>query len=292
METDNIKTRRFGGKSHHHWYALRAATHGFAWALRAIGQYERGLANAWDLQLRRVEHAFGHLPAAFDGLTILQLSDLHIDGMPGLDDAIAARLREVEVDLCVLTGDYRRELHGPIGPAMDGLARVLEGVRARQGVLGILGNHDSCHMVEPLERMGVRMLINEHVALERGNDRLAIVGVDDVHYYFTEQAVHALEEVRSEAFSIALIHSPELYDVAAAQRIDLYLCGHTHGGQIVLPGGRPIITHLSRGKAFLRDVWSYGAMRGFTHAGTGTSGIPIRFNTRGELVIHTLRRAS
>ena len=83
-----------------------------------------------------------------------------------------------------------------------------------------------------------------------------MVGTDDVHYYFTDQAVHALEEAR-DAFTVALVHSPELYDVAAELGVDLYLCGHTHAGQVCLPGGRPLITHLSRGRRFFRGTWRH-----------------------------------
>jgi hypothetical protein len=103
--------------------------------------------------------------------------------------------------------------------------------------------------------------------------------------------VFALERTRDAGFLIALVHSPELYEVAAAHSVDLYLCGHTHGGQICLPGGRPVVKHLNRGRHLFRDVWSHRGMRGYTHSGTGTSGIPIRFNTRGEVVVHRLRCA-
>jgi hypothetical protein len=292
METENVKGQRFGGISHHHWHALAAATHGFAWLMRALGLYERGARNAMDLVVRTVEHRLARLPAAFDGMTILHLSDLHIDAMPGLEEAIQARVGGLAVDLCVLTGDYRGEVHGPIAPALEALNRIVAGIPSRLGHLGILGNHDSCQMVDPMERMGVRMLINETVVIEREGQRLAVIGTDDVHWYFTDQAVHALEDARHREFSIALVHSPEMYDVAAGQGVDLYLCGHTHAGQICLPGGHPIVRHLNRGREYYRDLWQYRGMHGFTHAGTGTSGIALRYNTRGEIVVHRLLAAS
>jgi uncharacterized protein len=292
MENQNLKSRRYGGKSKHHWYGLLAATRAFDWALKAVGLHERGYRNACTLAVRDVDHVLARVPGAFDGFTILQLSDLHLDGMPELVDLALDALGDREVDLCVLTGDYRTELHGPIGPAMRSLRRLVDGIRARMGVLGILGNHDDCHMVAPLEEMGVRMLINESVTLDRGDAHITLVGTDDVHYFYTDQALHALEAARGAAFSIALVHSPELYEEAARAGVDLYLCGHTHGGQVCLPGGVPIITHLNRGRRFVRGVWQYQGMRGVTHCGTGTSGIPVRFNTRGEILVHHLRRAA
>jgi len=289
METSNLKARRWGGKSPHHWYALLAATRAFDWMLRLARQHDRGYRNACDLVVRELEHPLPRLPAAFDGFTILHLSDLHLDGMPELVDIMLGQLGERRFDLCVLTGDYRTELHGPIGPVMSSLRGLVAGLRARHGTLAILGNHDDCHMVAPLEEMGVRMLINESVAIERGGARIVVVGTDDVHYYYTDQALHALERASDAPFSIALVHSPELFDVASGLGIDLYLCGHTHGGQVCLPGGIPILTHLNRGRRYYRGVWQHGAMRGVTHCGVGTSGIPVRFNTRGELLVHHLR---
>jgi uncharacterized protein len=289
METANLKSKRYGGKRPHHWYALLAATRAFDWILKAVGQHERGYRNACDLVVREIDHALARLPAAFDGFSILHLSDLHLDGMPELTDLVLAEVRGRRFDLCVLTGDYRTELHGPIGPVMASLRRLVAGLDTAHGTLAILGNHDDCHMVAPFEEMGARVLLNESVAIERGGSEIVLVGTDDVHYYYTDQALHALERAATAPFSIALIHSPELYDVAADLGIDLYLCGHTHGGQICLPGGFPIITHLNRGRRFYRGVWQHGAMRGVTHCGTGTSGIPVRFNTRGEILVHQLR---
>jgi predicted MPP superfamily phosphohydrolase len=289
METEGLKSRRYGGKSHHHWYALLYAMRAFQWLLRRVGGFERGRRNAAELACREIELGFHDLPQAFDGFTILHLSDLHLDGNAGLEDRILALVSERELDLCVLTGDYRTELHGPIRATMDGLRRIVSGIRSRHGLLGILGNHDGCHMVAPMEAMGIRMLINESVQIQRQGQRLQFIGTDDVHYYYTDQALHALEAAR-DAWSVALVHSPELYDVAAGLGVSLYLCGHTHGGQVCLPGGLPIITHLNRGRGFFRGVWRYRGMQGVTNVGAGTSGIPVRFNTRGEILLLTLRR--
>jgi len=261
---------------------------------RWLGRNWARLSYAWRVEptwLERLSWAVPvrGLPAAFAGFRILHLSDLHLDGMPELVELILAALGERRFDLCVLTGDYRTELHGPIAAVMRGLRRLVGGIRSTHGVLGVLGNHDDCHMVAPLEDMGVRVLVNEQVALEREGSRIVVIGTDDVHYYYTDQALHALERAAAAPFSIALVHSPEMYDVAADSGVDLYLCGHTHAGQIVLPGGIPLITHLHRGRRYFRGVWQHGGMRGVTHGGVGTSGIPIRFNTRGEILVHTLR---
>lgn len=289
METNNLVTKRYGGKRKQQWYALLFMMKTFEWGLKRLGQYERGIRNAEDVRLRDVELTFASLPPAFDGFTILHISDPHLDGMPGLEDRIVEKLGDRVFDLCVLTGDYRTELHGPIRAVMESLGRLVSGIRTREGCLGVLGNHDDCHMVAPMEAMGIRMLINERVTLERAGDRVQIVGTDDVHYYYTDQSLHALEAAR-DAFTIALVHSPELYDAAADAGVALYLCGHTHGGQVCLPGGIPIMRHLRTGEEFFRGQWRHEGMQGVTSEGAGTSGIPVRFNTRGEVLALTLRR--
>jgi hypothetical protein len=125
----------------------------------------------------------------------------------------------------------------------------------------------------------------------RGDERIKIIGTDDVHYYYTDQALHAFEHAGDE-FSIALVHSPELYDMATQMGVALYLCGHTHGGQVCLPGGKAIIKHLNRGRRYYRGRWRYREMQGITNCGVGTSGIPVRFNNQGEILIHHLHRQS
>jgi len=288
MEVDNMKTKRYGNRGRHHWQTLLALMRLFRLCLRLTGCYQRGVQNAMDIRLRELELTFPNLPRNFDGFSILHLSDLHLDGWEGLPETIVETIGDREVDLCVLTGDYRTKLHGLNKHIMIGLRHLVDHIKSRYGFLGILGNHDDCHMVNPMEQMGIRMLINSTCLLARERERLQFIGTDDVHYYYTDQALHCLEPAERE-FTIALVHSPELFDLAAAMGVDLYLCGHTHAGQVCLPGGIPLIKHLNRGHDFYRGHWRHGAMQGVTHAGVGTSGIPVRFNTRGEILIHHLR---
>jgi predicted MPP superfamily phosphohydrolase len=287
MEAEYIATKRYGKSQEEYWFW--ALTRVAKWGLQCIRQYEQGLRNAEDIVVRDLELHFDTLPEAFDGFTILHLSDLHLDGMPGLEEIVLNRLEGRRFDLCVLTGDYRAALHGPNLAAMNALRRLVSQIEAREGHVGVLGNHDDVHMVEPMERMGIRVLVNEHVVIQRDGQQLQIVGTDDVHYYYTEQSVQALQ-VAKEAFTVALVHSPELCDAAAAAGVALYLCGHTHGGQICLPGGIPVFRHVRAGRPYYKGVWQHRAMRGVTSSGVGASTIPVRFNTRGELLCLRLRR--
>lgn len=288
LETQFLRSGIYGTRERHR-PMLDATVVALKWTLKALGLYRQGVRNAENIVLRQRDLLLANLPPAFDGFTILHLSDLHFDGMPGLEHRALDIWGDREVDLCVLTGDYRHHLHGPRETAMESLRTLVAGIRSRHGFLAVLGNHDDSHMVQPIESMGVRMLINESAWIHRRGQRLRVTGTDDVRYYYTEQADRALEGAHSD-FSIALVHSPEFYDVAHRMGVDLYLCGHTHAGQICLPGGRPLITHVDCGREFYKGVWNYGGMYGVTHSGVGTSGIPVRFHTQGELLLLRLRR--
>jgi len=290
METENLKSRRRGGYGRQHWNLLRSIMWMVKGVLKLSGQYSRGVRNAYDLTVPETEVSFADLPAAFDGLTLLHLTDLHLDRMDHLVERALEAWQGRSVDLCVLTGDYRGRIHGPHRETIRRMERLLEGIDAREGFVGVLGNHDDCHMVQPLESLGVRMLINESFLLTRGTEQIRIIGTDDVHYYYTDQALNALEAAGSE-FCIALVHSAELYAEAARLGVDLYLCGHTHGGQIALPGGFAPLRHLRVGRQFYRGLWRHDGMRGLTNCGLGICGMPVRFNTRGEMRILRLRRS-
>ena len=142
-------------------------------------------------------------------------------------------------------------------------------------------------MADPLEKMGLTMLINETCEIVRQGKSISLTGLDDPHDYYTPEAGQALCHT-NDNFKIALIHTPELYDLAADNGYNLYLAGHTHGGQICLPCGIPLVLHLERGHRFSRGLWQYKKMTGYTGQGVGTVGIPIRFNTISEITLFTL----
>jgi len=139
------------------------------------------------------------------------------------------------------------------------------------------------------ERMGIRVLGNETVCIQRDGSEIYLTGVDDVHYYYTDMALEALES-SPEGFKIALVHSPEIYDLAADHGYALYLAGHTHAGQITFPNGRPIVKHLNHGQHLAAGLWQHQGMIGYTSSGAGVSGLPVRYNTRGEISLITLRK--
>ncbi len=269
-----------------HW-----ATQAFGVCVRWLGLQARGVSNARAIGLSTVELAWPNLPPAFSGYRILQLSDTHFEALPAL--ALDARrlLDGLEVDLIVLTGDFRTLTHGPFERDVEPLGPLLAAVKSRDGVLAVLGNHDPASIVAALEALNITVLTNDSITLERGRERIVVTGLDDVHHFYTESARQALIRGTGE-FKIALVHSPEVADFAAEAGYALYLSGHTHGGQVCLPGGHPIITHLTRHRFAAAGLWQFGQMTGYTSRGLGVSLPPVRFNCRGDAALITLRRQS
>jgi predicted MPP superfamily phosphohydrolase len=258
--------------------------------LRLLGLYRRGLDNALKVELRHNAVALPALPPRFDGFTILHLSDLHIDtNGPAVARALPL-LAGLDYDLCVLTGDYRGRTYGPWAATMAGIARLRR--HLRDPVYAVLGNHDTIRMVPAFEALGIRVLVNETVALMRGEERIYLAGIDDAYKYRLHDIAAAAAPIPPGAFSILLSHTPEVYERAAAAGFDLILCGHTHGGQICLPGAVPI----TRGGAMPRRIaagpWRYRGMAGYTSTGLGSSVVPVRFNCPPEIALHRLRRAA
>jgi predicted MPP superfamily phosphohydrolase len=195
------------------------------------------------------------------------------------------------VDLCVLTGDYRFEVYGPCDRIYPRMRQVLDSVRSRFGIVGILGNHDCADIAIELEKMGVRMLVNESLPVGPAESPVWVAGVDDPHYYGCDDLPKALCGVPEQHFSLLLAHTPEMFREAAAAGIDLYLCGHTHAGQIRLPWIGPVIQFADSPRALAYGLWNHDGMQGYTTSGAGNSMLPIRFNCPPEMVVIELARA-
>jgi uncharacterized protein len=289
MEWQYHKSGRYALRRFFKWNIMDRLENVFAYGLRVTGLYRRGLQNARHIVLNTFDLHFSRLPASFDGYRLLHLTDPHLDMLNGIEALICNKIKDLKIDLCVLTGDYRMRTHGKYQQILDPMKKIIDTVNAKDGIIGTLGNHDPHDLVGDLEAMGMTVLINETRTISRGGEQIAVTGLDDPHDYYTPQAKEALEAPADE-FKMALVHSPEMYDVAEKNGYQLYLCGHSHGGQICLPGGYPIITHLRNGKKFVRGLWQFNRMKGYTNQGCGVVGIPVRFNTQSEVALITLKR--
>jgi predicted MPP superfamily phosphohydrolase len=257
--------------------------------LTAMGLYGRGKRNAAKVQIRQNRIVLPRLPKTFDGFTIVQLSDLHVEMSEAAMKRVVTLLAKARYDICVLTGDFRGLTWGPYDATLTGMARLCAGIKGP--IYGVLGNHDTICMVPGLEAMGIRMLLNESEAIERGGQRLHVSGIDDAHFYQMHDLKKAAAAIPADEFSILISHTPEVYREAAQAGFDLLLSGHTHGGQICLPGRIPITLDSVLPRHMGSGAWKYRDMIGYTSVGTGSSVVPVRFNCPPEVTLHHLHRS-
>lgn len=258
------------------------------WGLKFTGLWRRAYEEFLDVRIVENVVRMRRLPAAFDGFRLAQISDLHCDIDPALIDRVIERLRGVKFDRCVLTGDYHDVIGRPWDASLELMRRLVP--HCGQEPVGILGNHDFLAKVPSLEEMGLRILLNENLPIERGDARIWLCGIDDPHSFGTHDLARAAAGIPEDEVRILLSHSPEIWREAAAKRFDLVLCGHTHGGQLCLPGGFPIVRRARVPRKMIAGPWSAGTLQGYTSRGTGGCSVPARLNCPPEITIHVLRR--
>lgn len=257
--------------------------------------YGRVLEPQW-VEVARVAVAIPGLAATFAGYRIAQISDIHLDNAWMTRERLADlvdTVNDLGADLIAITGDYvtggQLNLFLPI--LRDELARL----HATDGVVPILGNHD--HWSGPrqvramLDDAGIPELRNAVRTIERGGANLQIAGVDD-HWVGEDRLDLVLGQLRQDAPAILLAHEPDFADLSAATgRFALQLSGHSHGGQIDLPGlGPPLLPHL--GQRYPRGRYRVGAMTQYTNRGVGMIRPYGRLNCRPEITLVTLHSAT
>jgi predicted MPP superfamily phosphohydrolase len=262
-----------------------------AFALTATGLFSRARANHLDPRLVERTWRLPRLPASFAGFRLLHLTDLHMDLDSAFADALIARLAGVSCDAIVVTGDFRSSTREDFFPALVATRRLLAALPAVPRY-GILGNHDFIEQLPHLEADGLPMLLNESAFIERDGQRLWFAGIDDPHFYKTHDLAAATAAIPADACTVLLAHSPEIADELPENRFDLVLCGHTHGGQLCLPGGRWLHVPIkNQPRERIRGAWKAAGAEGYTSVGTGSCGVPARLNCPGEFTLHTLQPA-
>lgn len=259
------------------------------WSLQAAGLYARGYRNYLDIGITRLQHFPAGWPKALDGLRILQLSDLHIDLDPALQPVIRRLLPTLACDLAVITGDFWEGAGQHPEIALGSLREILQLIgEPRWGRFGIPGNHDTLALAAALEAMGLPLLINDAVCLGEGPARFALAGIDDAFYFRTHDLQRAATRCPPGLPRILLSHSPQVAPAALAAGFCLMLSGHTHGGQVCLPGGLSLVRMEDIPAPLFRGLWRKGSLISYTSTGTGSCHVPVRFNCPPEIVLHTL----
>lgn len=270
--------------------------------------YSGEIARHWIQTVRRDVYIAG-LPAAFNGMSIAQLSDIHLNEFTEpffLRDAVD-HINRLNPDIIFLTGDYVTHQPGShrlgiarfaIGAAWQ-CANILLGLKCRR-IYASLGNHDivvsAPEVTKALTDNGITVLRNSYLPIEHENARIWLAGLDDPvsGHPLPDLAIPAsIRHVPDEPL-ILLCHGPDyartLLSQPAGQAVSLMLSGHTHGGQVRIPGFGPVVLPTG-GKLFPEGAYRLGHMQLYVNRGIGTVGVPFRLDCPPEITLHTLRCA-
>jgi len=271
-------------------------TAGFA-ALGLAGY--AGLIEPNEVDVQRIGLKVRGLSEAFDGFKVALMSDLHFGPYTGEREIGAAvrAVNELKPDIVAVLGDFVSE---PISGAKaagakkaEPCARVLSGLRSRLGTLAVLGNHDFATDPEfvagALQSHAVVLLRNANLPIEQNGARLWFVGVDDATFRVA-QLDQALASVPANEPKILLVHEPDYADYASRYGIAVQFSGHSHGGQVRIPGVRPLfLPELAR--KYYEGYYRVGELQLYTNRGIGTVGLPFRFLCPPEITLVTLSPA-
>ncbi len=246
----------------------------------------------------RVEIRLARLPETFEGFRIAQITDIHFG--PYMDQELLATAmglaREFQPDLVSLTGDFVSHPFGKRnGPTGARYAEPCADVFARwQGVpiVAVLGNHDHWNNAKivtgALVERGIRVLVNRAEPLERDGQRLWIAGIDDL-LDGAPDLRRTLSGIPDHEATILMAHEPDFADHAASFPVDLQLSGHSHGGQVRIPGIGPIILPPMAHK-YHTGLNRVGRLQVYTSRGIGVINPPVRLNCLPEVTLLTLRK--
>jgi len=252
-----------------------------------------GLYEAGSVRIERPTLDLPRLPAAFEDLRIAFLTDIHHGPFVGLDyvASIVRTTLALAPDLVLLGGDYISKEAKYAAPCFE----VLAGLKAPLGVFGVLGNHDHRHGLDEVKagfaHARIGELTNAGTWLERGSSRLRLAGVDDL-WFGKPDPRPAVSDAAPDDACLLVSHNPDFAEKLRDERVGLVLSGHTHGGQVYVPGyGAPIVP--SRyGQKYLHGRVQAPHTQVYVSRGLGTVTPPMRYNSRPEFTLITLRGAN
>lgn len=264
---------------------LRKAHVPFAF-LRNLGAHN----DVYDIEVTRHEIFIDDLPQTFDGYRIAFLTDTHVTSFMrrGFYREIVAQVQRFDPDAILLGGDFvtwRRHI-----PLMAEV--LLPDLRARDGVFAVLGNHDywagAEEVMAAMTAHGVRFLTNKSVRLARAAETLPLVGIDEI-YRGNPDVERGFTNLDPSRPCIALSHHPDVIDLLGGRRVDLLLCGHTHGGQIRFPFFGAVVVPSRHEAEYASGFHRRGNVLMYVSRGIGSIP-PLRILCRPEVATFTLRR--
>jgi predicted MPP superfamily phosphohydrolase len=219
------------------------------------------------------------------GFRIVQISDLHCDRTARNEERIVRIVNGLKPDIVVATGDYLNDERG-----LSRLRQMLGRLEAPLGKFAVTGNFEVLRWrrADMLDGTGFRVLERETAVVTQGADSIAITGMG---FVLADSAIEPVEGFSDERFDVFLFHSPDLVEDLRGRGVDLYLCGHTHGGQITVPFYGALITFSKFGKKYESGRYQVGDTTLYVHRGLGMEPRPapqIRFFARPEIAVFDL----
>ena len=239
------------------------------------------------------------VPPAFDGLTIVQLSDLHDATFGDKQSKLVEKVRKINPDLVFITGDFIDSNRYDLQNSLD----LVEQLTTFTSVYYVTGNHEVAinkvdEIKDALTSLGVRVMANEAEMLTRDGNAIAIMGIEDPLMRSTEipevvvgeSLDRAMEQIPPQTYKLLLSHRPEVFDVYINKEVDLVFTGHAHGGQVRIPGvGGLIAPGQGWFPLYTAGKHTTGITNMVVSRGLGNSIMPFRIFNRPEIVVMTLK---
>jgi hypothetical protein len=213
-------------------------------------------------------------------LRIVQISDLHCNKNPRLEPLLAEFINPLNPDIIIFTGDADNSTAG-----LELFRSTMTGLHASIGKFAVTGNGDTQRIANPDRFTGTGFeVLNQDVRfLEKAGETFCVAGLD---YMQGPHSGPVITRLKQDYFTVFLFHTPDFVFWLKGLPVDLYLCGHTHGGQVAMPLIGPLIT-TSIGKKYVRGLNDYEGIPVYTNRGIGMAGWgpPVRFGSRPEIAV-------
>lgn len=252
------------------------------------------------LELTYLDLQVGTLPPDSEPVRLLHISDIHLERLTGREEKLVALTREAKPDIILMTGDYLNLSYTSDDLTKRQVADLLARLEAPYGVYATLGSPpaDVRHEIVPvLEALPLCLLRDEWVEIQVGHDRrLTLLGLDCTHFLDEDGAslARVAATAPNSAPRVLLYHSPEIVPEAGKHGIDLYVCGHTHGGQVRLPLIGPVLTSSQLGRRYVMGHYRQGKLNLYVSRGVGLEGLSaprVRLLAPPEITLITLHPA-
>lgn len=238
------------------------------------------------------EVSIPNLPPEFDGFKIVQLSDLHI-GLwirPKHVRSIVKQVNALDPDVVLMTGDFVSITSRYIEPSI----KELSGLRTRNGVFAVLGNHDywtdAARVTDTLQKSGVDVLFDESRRIEAGDKHIRLLGFDDA-WEGNPDYQKPFEGIQDRDVCLAMAHNPDAILSLHGKPVNLLISGHTHGGLINLPYIGPVFCIGKLPRKYSSGMFTFGDTRLYVSRGIGSGTIAcVRFRCPPEIPVFVLRR--